>query len=859
MRRMMFRFWKPLLVVCLFILGSSGAVLLAQTPTGAVGVYYDGPDDSIKEALQLASPYLVLVDQPDLAQVLVINGQTPRERSLDLTPQIRQGNVGMVLFCGAQFPKTTGDMGLLLGLSAFGLAQTAVPRSVQRSAENDTLQAAVAWESAPLLNARTTISNTNLLRPVITTDTGEPVVQRVRGRSNYPVFFVGTWFNHETNAEWCNWPYFRYLIYRLVAEAGGAPRILSFAQYPLSPVPQGITRLLILGGGVFSLLLAAVAFYQIQRHLYLHPVSFEYRYSTSDSKVATGDTKKGWQAVGFQRQLSGLLILIVVNLPLFGLVIGYQAHTLPTILIPWTQPLGFWEQVTAWLGIAWVLLDAGTGIAVVRYFSLQWPHRPQEAFRYFQFYVWWQLLSGALQLAVVAMLATLVFPQTALAHIAYYFVIHALIQFPGFLRVFQLFFRAIQRLDYEQSITVVLTVGNLVFQSLAVVLLRRWGAAQPFVGEVLGGILGLGLGMYLTEWLAFGAGWLLYRRLGYRLRVLWLPQFDTKVSLDVLSFGGRLVLGQVAAPLGIVVQALLFSTLLPNYPALQKNVTFSLILIYELLLNGLYNGLMPALVETLNFKYQTLLRYYVSQALHYGVWFSLFWLAGLAAVAERVLPELFGEALTVRWIFPILIWGALQWATWLPDRMLEAAGRPALTSWLALGEQVLRIGLGLLLVVRWQIVGLGLAYALARALRIVVGWSVTRRVVLAPRVYIWQTWIAPAGAAILVYHLAALVTSLWWRPTPLASLTLFVFVMVFLLPVYGFATALFGGWDNGSLVELKNAARLSGLGVILSGPLVLMVHLGARLSPLHGRFPVAIRKMAEEEAQALTLGQATPE
>jgi len=853
-QRVLMRLWKPLFVVCL-ILGSGSAVLLAQTPTGAVGVYYDGPDDSIKEALQLASPYLVLVDQPDLAQVLVVNGRAPRERSLDLTPQIRQGNVGLVLFCGEQFPKTAEDMGLLLGLSAFGLAQTPTPQSLQRSAEADILQTAVAWESAPALNARTTISNTNLLRPLIATNAGEPVIQRVRGRPTYPVFFVGAWLDHESNAEWRSWPYSRYLIYRLVAEAGDAPRILSFAQYPLSPIPQGAVRWGILGIGSSILLLSAVLFYQIQRQLYLRPLPFTYRREPVDAATTPGVVKSGWQTVGFHRQLSSLLILILVNLPLFGLVIGYQAHTLPKVLIPWTQPFGFWEQVTRWLEIVWILLDAGVGVAVVRYFALYWPHQPREAFRYFQFYAWWQLLSGALQLAVIAALATLVFPQTALAHIGYYFVIHAIIQFPGCLRIFQLFFRATQRLDYEQSITVVLAVGSIALQSGAILVLRRLGATQPAVGEALGGILGLGIGLYLTEWLAFGVGWLLYRRLGYKLQALWLPMFDSKISTDVLSFGGRLVLSQVITPLGALVQMLVLPMILSGYPELEKNVTLSLVLIYELLLNGLFNGLMPALVEALNFKYQTLLRYYVSQALHYGVWFSLFWLAGLSAVAARVLPELFGEALTVNWIFPILIWGALQWAIWLPDRMLEAAGCPGLISWLALGEQLLRIGLGVLLATQWQVAGLGLAYALARALRIVIEWSIARRKVVAPRVYFWQTWIAPAAAAVLVYNLAALVTRLWWQPTQLASLGLFIFVMVVLLPVYGFTTAILGGWDNGSLVELKHAARLSGLGVILAGPLVLLVHLGARLSPLHGRFPVAIRKMAEEEARALTLGQ----
>ncbi|HNT73607.1 MAG TPA: hypothetical protein PKH77_01170 [Anaerolineae bacterium] len=857
------RAWRLALCVLAALLGVglSYAISLAQTATGAVGVYYNGvpkqtgeTDDPVLSALRLAAPYIVLVDQPDLAQVVVVHNQHPTSETLRLNTLVRQGKVGLIVFNGPIFPTNVLDLNTLLGVSAFGMARTERPETVMRAAEADPLQMVMAWESAPVVRARTVISNPNLLLPIIVTPNGEPILQRGRGRETTQIFFVSPWLSDAQNADWLNWPYFRYFIYRLVIEAAGSSRGLSYADYPLSPTPQGPVRRVVIGVSLGLALLVAIGFYSIERHLYLNPGGVDRLRKTAPATAP----RSGWRAVGFHRPLAGLLCLFPLYLALFPLLLWYRVLGLPQILLPWMQPLQFWEQVTRWLEAAWLVFDLGTGTAAVYHFAAYRPHHPRTAFQHFQFYLWWQLFSGVVQLVVVTALATLVFPQTALAHLSYYFLLRGLLQFPGFLHCFGLFFRALQRLDYEQWVNLTTLSSAAILPGIGALWLRQWGAAQPAVGAALGSVMGLNVGLLLAEWLGFGVGWLLYRRLGFVGRAVLLPRFDRRVLLRMLSFGGRLTFGRLTLVGGMLFQLGWLTTALPaTMTRTHLMLATTLVAAFEVLASGLYAGLMPAFVEALTMKYETLLRYYAGQGIRYGMWFSLFLLGTLGTVIERGLVDLFGIAAehAAPWGWLLLIWGALQGMVWLPDRLLEASNHPALVSWLIMGETAARTGLLVLLTPYLGPAGVVFAYGWARALRGLLSWMAIGRVSVRPHIYLWQTLIAPAAAAGLLYYGLTRV----WIISDLsgAPLTLWHFALATLptLTLYGFLTALFGGWDDDGVAELQQAVRLSGLSWPVAWLLQVGVQCGARLSPLHGRFPIALRPMALEEAQSLTLAR----
>ncbi len=867
------------LLIALLLLAGGAVGASAQTRTGAVGVYYVGPEGPVVQSIRRAAPYVVLVDRVELAQVYVLNnvwvtrGEVdaskipPGQPVLDAVAlqtagrQVQRENMGLVVFTGAYYPQTNADLRDLLGVAAFSWGINATPAPhVQIGSEADPLQSAIAWHSAPPISARTAITNPNLLRSIVETDAGQPFIQRLRGREGRQVFLVSPWFEDASNAAWSQWPYFDYCIYRLIVEAADAPRILSFAEYPSAPVPQGAVQWVLAGGGAALILLALGGFNAARRALFLNP-KLHSAFSVLPPPTPTEQQPGRWAAVGFHRPLAACLLLLGGGVLFFVPWVWYQTRFQPDVLLPWSQTLDFWELVGQGLAVVWALFDVGVGGAAAWYFATLRPQNPREGFRYFQFYLWWQLLSGAVQLGLCAILATLVISETMWAYLSFYFVAHALVQFPGFLSIFGLFFRAIQRLDYEQYTALALTLGTVALQIIAVALLRRWGAAQPGIGAALGAVYGLSLGMLLAQWSAFIIGALLYKRLGYSLRALFWPTFDSYIAGRALSFGLRLTLGSAAIPAAYFVQAFLLRTRLPDYSDFATNwrILLTFLAAYELLAQGLFDPLMPALAETYIHKYRTVAQYYGEQSLRYGMWLSFFLLAVLGGLGPRLLEDFFALRATLLPLFPaLLLWGALQGPAGAADCVLVAAGRPGARSLFILGEQVLRLSLLLALFPRLGMGGIAVAYPAARLVWLLAAWSYAGRKALRARLYVWQSVVAPGGAALVLYNVLQGFSASISLPGGAATLYLTLSVAITGLLLYGFLTGFLGGWDDGGLEELRQAVRLSGPGQPVVWPMYQAICLGARISPLHGSFAIDLRPLAHEEAQAMTLRRPPP-
>jgi hypothetical protein len=72
-------------------------------------------------------------------------------------------------------------------------------------------------------------------------------------------------------------------------------------------------------------------------------------------------------------------------------------------------------------------------------------------------------------------------------------------------------------------------------------------------------------------------------------------------------------------------------------------------------------------------------------------------------------------------------------------------------------------------------------------------------------------------------------------------------------PLYMFFYGFFGGWDEATLAELKDAVDLTGsVRWLLRWGMYEPTRLGGRISPLNNRFPITNRSEAMREARALT-------
>ncbi|MBO9371390.1 MAG: hypothetical protein J7575_09950, partial [Chloroflexi bacterium] len=120
------------------------------------------------------------------------------------------------------------------------------------------------------------------------------------------------------------------------------------------------------------------------------------------------------------------------------------------------------------------------------------------------------------------------------------------------------------------------------------------------------------------------------------------------------------------------------------------------------------------------------------------------------------------------------------------------------------------------------------------------------------RFYFWQSLGAPLLAGTAHYLVLRWLTGLIWQGDQITSVLIFFIGILPSFPLFAFFYALFGGWDEETLTEVRRAVNLTGFVRPLAWLFWGASALGARLSPLHGRFPITIRPTALEEARSLT-------
>ena len=84
------------------------------------------------------------------------------------------------------------------------------------------------------------------------------------------------------------------------------------------------------------------------------------------------------------------------------------------------------------------------------------------------------------------------------------------------------------------------------------------------------------------------------------------------------------------------------------------------------------------------------------------------------------------------------------------------------------------------------------------------------------------------------------------------GIVIFLIGILFSYPLYTFLYGLFGGWDDATLEEARRASTMLPFLKFMARIFWTATYVGARLSPLHNRFPITNRSDAMEEARSLT-------
>ncbi len=826
-----------------------------QTNRGAVQpvrIFYAGPQgkSGVGEALSIAEAggFVQRVSQPEQAEAFVLagaGGLDPIAAGARL-----QAGAGLVLLPDSSLTPQWAS-------SLLGTPVTLQSRQDPVSLENpaglsDPLVDEIAWNSAPQVRERLNINGVALKPLVVGYEDGSVILGSATiGKGQVFIFSpqLGA-----ANTQFQDWSYFNYLVYHLAMRAAGRTP-LSFGDYPGSPVPHEAERNALLALMGLLIVTAFAAFWLVRRYSVAHPEMLE-RIVSDRSKFAAREESTQWEEVGFHRPLSGFLVALSLGLFMFIPLIVYQNLILPVYILPSAQALGIWGRVTQFFNLAWLFFDMGTSIALIKYLSQYRVHDPRKGIQYVQLFVWWQTLSGAVQVALVIAISSTVLPHSAYALYAWSIIIHTFIQIPGFFQVMRHTLNGLQRQDYSRYLDLGLNVlMPMLVQPVFVSLMFAWGSSNPVFGGTLGGLLGLGIAAYAAELFTFLIGLWLYRRIGYNSRVLFLAHFDWDIVRTGFKFGVFEMLGSVAWSVGQAAEIGITQIRLINYAEIWGNWVLAQNFIFAFnVITTLFDGAMPAISEAVSNGRRLLSQYYSVMAYKWGGTVSAFICAVLLAVADRFIlgasgPD-FGRAAS--YVVPLTVWGAIQYISWVGDNVQLGANKPYLKSILIFSEQATRIVLAWFLLERFQIYGLIAAYFIGLLAKGFAAYFINHRICYPQRFYFWQSLAAPLLAGAVHYLLLRWLTGLIWQGEQVTSVLIFFIGILPSFPVYMFLYGLFGGWDKATLGELENAVRLTGFARPLAWVIWASTALGARLSPLHGRFPITIRGAAMDEALALT-------
>jgi len=831
-------------ILLLLLLGSSQPALAGALP---IRVYFAGPAGSVLTALSL-TPDIQLVSDPAQAEVLVYNGELADASGT--AARVRAG-AGLLWILGENLPAANAR--LLLGADT-GITTTAGEVSLVPAANSsDPITESIIWTSAPQVKHRGVLPASSNLQPLVLgfEDQSSLLVKTSLERGT--IYLFTPYLSAETNSQFQQWAYFNYWIYRMVAQlAGRTPQ--SFGQYAGAPVPHANDRSVILIGMAVLLAGIVLLFIRVRRYSLAHPEELN-ALVVDPQEYQVRQESTAWDEIGFHRPLGGFLLAFMIGIIAFIPLIIYQNMILPVFILPSAQALGIWGRVTQFFTFLWQLFDMGTAAAFAKFFAEYRVHDPKKAVQFGQLYIWWQLISGAIQVSIVTVVASVILPESPFALYAWSVIIHSFIQIPGFLGVMRLALISYQRADYGQMVTLATEVIlPILIQPVFVTAMVIWGRSNPIFGQSMGGLLGLGIAAYMVQVAAFGLGLWLFRRLGYSTRVFFLAHFDWSVIRQAFRFGFFEMLGSVAWAIGQAMEIVVTQTRLVNYAeiwgnwGLAQNFVFSFSVI-----SSLYDNLMPSISEAISNGRRKLSQYYSAMAYKWGGMMSAYIGAVLLAVADRFIlgasgPEFSRAAL---YSIPLIIWGAIQYPSWVGDTVQLSSNKPYLKMALVFGEQTIRIVLAFLLIERFQVTGLIIAYFIGLLAKDLIGYFVNQRLCYPQVFYFWQSLAAPLLAGGVHYLVLRGFTGLIWQGDPVTSVVIFFLGILPSYPIFAFLYGWFGGWDEDTLGELRQAVELSSFMRPLAWVFWRASAWGAHFSPLHGRFPIRVRAEALLEARSL--------
>jgi O-antigen/teichoic acid export membrane protein len=377
----------------------------------------------------------------------------------------------------------------------------------------------------------------------------------------------------------------------------------------------------------------------------------------------------------------------------------------------------------------------------------------------------------------------------------------------------------------------------------------------------MGVVFGFAVGSFVAHSLLIDISAFVYHAVGLRLGTIFCAHFDRATIAGALSCGLKLSSGRAIAALSTAIVPFLIGRRLDDFLELNEFFFFVFALTFGYLEASAYifSMLMPSISESLAAGKLALTRRYIDQGLRWGLLFLAILGAAFFSFSDifirGLLPPQFARALGVLGLMHL--WRVIDFTARLPDEVFQSSGRTGLLAWAIIIEHASLLAVVGLLLGRFGFSGLFYAFIVGSVIKSVFSWFMMIRHVIRPLISWWQTIASPILTGIVnCALLRAIAIWQWMGPGhPLNTAATIILMLVVSLPIGMFVSGLLG-WDESSLGEFRDATDLVPSPFDSVARFALgVLQLGARLSPLAGRFPERLGADAASEAKALTASE----
>lgn len=581
-----------------------------------------------------------------------------------------------------------------------------------------------------------------------------------------------------------------------------------------------------------------------------------------------------WKQTGWHRPLAGFwfnyILLLVIAIPAVLMV------TLLNLVLPYPEALGFNSIVTGLLLPIYTLADFGIRNASERYIAQYAEVEPQKALKYVSFFIWYQMISGLLQVTIISIVAVTIIPYTNMSFAVWFFLVFIMIQWPGTAGIFLTALGGFQQFDKQNVIIVIQNVAIQTLTQVGFIVLGRWiGSLNPAIGELMGAVMGFILGSYLDDLLAMFIGAYFLKNslksFGIKLKEVLFITFDRKIIKEVLLYGGKvlpagLVYYIVSAAINLMLAAWLwnYSTLLGLY-TIASGIIGALGVSFS-------NG--PPIAEAYNNEKKELTLFYIRSQFQ---WWGILSVGVLMGPLLFLIPNILGYigaeyAEAAPMMFPLFVGAWILFPSNFSATVCEACDRPQNSTYCNFIEQGTRFTTYLLIFAPWGVATwFGsdkvfffwlLAESPGYALKGIYGWYIVKKKLFTGMKIgfpLYQTLLAPALALAAFTPLYFLMSGIFsqvflWSDIAgygLAVLylisVLFVFPIYLFMPLYGFL----GAWDEKSLDDFRKSTLMAGPSKRLVTALYRSAKFGYERSPFKGKFVIPY-EIAEQQALEIT-------